>query len=495
MRGITKSFAGVRVLRDVDIEVAVGEVHALVGQNGAGKSTIARILAGGYADYQGSIKIDGDPVDMRSPRAALNDGVAVIYQELSLVDQMTVAENILLGVEPGRVRFRGRALRARAGHLLEAVGMADDLPLDAVVGTLSAALRQRTEIAKALTKNAKVVVLDEPTARLPIPDRERLGALIQRIARSGTALILISHLLEEVLQVASRVTILRDGAVVESGPTARFDLLTLSSALLGRQLVREEHTPRGGRHFTGEPLLRVTAVTGGHQVRDVSFALHRGEIVGLAGLVGSGRTTLLRMLVGATSMKSGSVQLQGRIVRFRGPGEALRAGVALVPEDRRAQALFRGLSATDNLTLMVLAGRGTRFGFVGRGLRRKVRDTIENFEVRPADEDRKGGTFSGGNQQKLVLARAVLASPRILLVDQPTAGVDVGTKAQIHTILRDLAEAGHGVIVISDDLDELIALSDRMIVMRAGRVVGEQQQGAVQREALIELMALGRGAA
>jgi ABC-type sugar transport system ATPase subunit len=218
-------------------------------------------------------------------------------------------------------------------------------------------------------------------------------------------------------------------------------------------------------------------------------------MVGLAGLVGSGRTTLLRMLVGATSMKSGSVQLQGRIVRFRGPGEALRAGLALVPEDRRAQALFRGLSATDNLTLMVLAARGTRFGFVGHGLRRKVRDAIETFEVRPADEDRKGGTFSGGNQQKLVLARAVLASPIILLVDQPTAGVDVGTKAQIHTILRDLAEAGNGVIVISDDLDELIALSDRMIVMRAGRVVGEQQQGAVQREALIELMALGRGAA
>jgi ABC-type sugar transport system ATPase subunit len=514
MQGITKSFGDVSVLRGVDLELAPGEIHGLVGQNGAGKSTLMRILAGAYAGYGGSVEIDGAPVRLGSPREAARHGVAVIYQEFSLVPQLSVADNIMLGAEPGKVTFRGKAVRQAAANLLETVGLTDGIPLDAEVGTLSAAVRQRVEIAKALTRNASVLVLDEPTARLAGPDREQLFTLMRRIAAAGTTLIFISHFLDEILDVTTRLTVLRDGGVVESGDTSRFDAVSLSTAMLGRQLIaagtaaaKTAAAPRPDSPV----LLSATGVTGGRQVRDVSLAIHAGEVVGVAGLVGSGRSTLAQIMVGAMPLREGALELRGKPMRLRSPRAALRAGIALVPEDRRVQGLVGTSPASENVTLMTLAasrrsndagdGSGTpggiagRFGVVGRrGLRRMAREAIAEFEVRPPDAELSASAFSGGNQQKLVLARAVLARPDVLIVDQPTAGVDVGTKAQIHKIIRDLAESGKGVLVISDDIDELLALSDRLMVMRSGAIVTEYSRDAATHDKLVGTMSTGTAA-
>jgi ribose transport system ATP-binding protein len=493
MRHITKSFGDVTVLRDVDLEVAKGEIHGLVGQNGAGKSTLMRILAGTYPDYHGDVRIDDKAVHLSSPRGAMSNGIVVIYQEFSLVPQLTVAENIVLGTEPGSVAYRAGAIRQLAARLVDRVGMAGDLPLDTPVFALSAAMQQRVEIAKALTRNAKVLVLDEPTSRLARLDRERLFSLMGRIAANGTALVFISHFLEEVLQVCSRLTVLRDGVVVATGNTADHDAVSLSSALMGRalegQVTREEAAPA---HIGRDMALKLDGVSCGRQTRDVSFELGRGEIVGITGLVGSGRSTLAKALVGAIPLHAGTISIDGRPVHLRRPSQALRAGIALVPEDRRAQGVIRALPASENLLLMSLARERGRFGTVSLSrLRRTAKKAIVDFEVRPPDERRRAGTFSGGNQQKLLLARALLANPDVLVIDQPTAGVDVGTKAQIHRLLRGMADQGKAVLVISDDIDEIVALSDRLLVMRNGRLVAERSRASVDRDEVLALISMG----
>lgn len=495
MRGITKSFGDVTVLRNADLEVAAGEIHGLVGQNGAGKSTLTRILAGGYPDYHGTVTIDGETAQLKSPHGALQHGVAVIYQEFSLVPQLTVAENIVLGVEPGTVSYRAGSVREIAARLVREVGIVQGLPLDYPVARLSAAMQQRVEIAKALTRNAKVLVLDEPTSRLAGPDRERLFGLMRRIAAEGTALIFISHFLDEVLAVTSRLTVLRDGVVVASGRTSDFSAVSLGSAVMGRALevqeAEEEHAASGAN---GDVALVADNVSCGRQTRNVSFSLNRGEVVGLAGLVGSGRSTLAKALVGAVPLVGGKISIGGEYVKLRGPRHALRAGVALVPEDRRAQGLVRVRPARENLMLMSLARSSSRFGLLSpKRLRHSARKAIVDFSVRPASDDRRAGTFSGGNQQKLLLARAIIAEPDVLVVDQPTAGVDVGTKAQIHRILRGLADQKKAVLVISDDIEEILALSDRLLIMRNGVLVGERRRGGVDKDELVSLISVGAG--
>jgi ABC-type sugar transport system ATPase subunit len=495
MHGITKSFGEVTVLRSVDLEVGPGEIHGLVGQNGAGKSTLTRILAGGYPDYHGSIEIDGEPVFLRAPQEALKRGVAVIYQEFSLVPQLSVAENIVLGTEPGTIAYKPRAVRRLAERLVREVGMAGALPLDSAVASLSAAVQQRVEIAKALTRNAKLLVLDEPTSRLAGPDRERLFSLMRRIASNGTALVFISHFLDEVLRVSSRLTVLRDGAVVATAESSAFDPVSLGHALMGRALEEQEAREEAAPPSVGEDVaISVDRVSCGRQTREVSFFVRRGEIVGLAGLVGSGRSTLAKALVGAVPLVEGTISISGRPVRLRSPRHALRAGIALVPEDRRAQGLVRALPASENLMLMSLARASGQLGLVNVGrLRRNAKRAIADFSVRPPDDTRRAGTFSGGNQQKLLLARAILAQPDVLVVDQPTAGVDVGTKAQIHRVLRAMAGQGKAVLVVSDDVEEILALSDRLLIMRNGRIVAERRRGAVDRGDLVALISVGPG--
>jgi ribose transport system ATP-binding protein len=490
MRDISKAFGDVAVLRGVTLEVAPGEILGLVGQNGAGKSTLMRVLAGAYPDYSGEIELDGQQVHLKNPRSALEHGVAVIYQEFSLIRGRTVAENIVLGAEPGRLSYRPREVRRMAARLLEEAGMAGDLPLDTQVAGLSTSVQQRVEIAKALSRDAKVLVLDEPTSRLTEPDRERLFQLMRRIADSGVALVFISHFLEEVLTITDRLTVMRDGAVVSSGRSNDFDLLSLSTALMGRELARDElGTKRTRNTGGGKVALSATGVTCGPRTRDVSLSLRSGEIVGVAGLVGSGRSTLAKALAGALPIEDGELEVHDRAVHFKSPRDALRAGIALIPEDRRAQGLIGALPAAENMVIMGLARRRTRFGIVANArLRKDAREAMARFEIRPADARRRAETFSGGNQQKLLLARAILAGTEVVIIDQPTAGVDVGTKAQIHRILREVADEGKAILVISDEVDELLAISDRLLVMRDGLVVTERDRSQIEREELLVLM-------
>ncbi len=490
LRKVTKAFGSIEVLHGIDMEVQSGEIHGLVGQNGAGKSTITKILAGGYPDYGGRIELDGEQVNLANPRAARRSGIAVIYQEFSLVPQMTVAENIVLGDEPGGQIYGPRLARKAAAELLERTGMAAEPRLDAVVHSLSAAEQQRVEIAKALTRDARVVVLDEPTARLAEPERVQLFALMRQIAQRGASLIFISHFLEEVMEVTDEITVLRDGSVVAHGPTSGVTAASLSTALVGRELAKETATG-SKRGAAGAEMLRAVGLSGGRQVHDASLVLHTGEILGLGGLVGSGRSSLARMLVGALRPTSGELFVRGELVHFRTPREALRHGIALVPEDRRTQGIVQTSSIGTNLMTMSLAAKRSTLGLVQpRDARRRVREAVARFEVRPADEHRIVGTLSGGNQQKVVLARAVLADPDILVVDQPTAGVDVGTKTEIHAMLRDLAAEGKAVLVVSDDVEELVTLAQRIVVMRRGEIVAECGPDIGTPE-LVELMSTG----
>ncbi|MDA8297287.1 MAG: sugar ABC transporter ATP-binding protein [Actinomycetota bacterium] len=492
---VAKSFGAVQVLHGIELEIQPGEIHGLVGQNGAGKSTLARILAGGYPDHGGSVEIDGAEARLSSPREARRAGVAVIYQEFSLVPQLSVAENILLGEEPRGARYDRARVLAEAEHRLSEIGMADDLSLGSIVSTLSAAAQQRVEIAKALTRKAKVVVLDEPTARLAGPEREQLFALMRRVAGLGAGLVFISHVLDEVMAVTSQVTVLRDGQVVASGPTSGFDVASLAAALVGRSLGEEAAAGTAKELAGAAPLLRARALSGGRQVRDVSIEVRPGEILGMAGLVGSGRSTVARMLVGALQPSAGTIEINGEAVRLSDPRHALRHKVALVPEDRRTQGLVSTASSADNLLLMSLAASRSRLGLVHPGaLRRRARQAVADFDVRPADDRRQVATLSGGNQQKVLFARAALARPDVLIVDQPTAGVDVGTKAEIHQLLRDLAGEGKGVLVISDDVDELVGLAHRIVVMRRGRLVAEPAL-PIAAQRLVELMVTGNGEA
>jgi len=493
MRGITKSFGSVTVLQGVDLEIQAGEIHGLVGQNGAGKSTITRILAGGYPDYGGQISIDGHEVRLETPRGARELGISVVYQELSLVPHMTVAENILLGVEEGRIFYNPRRLRRRAAQLLDEAGMAGEFRLDATVGGLSAGVQQRVEIAKALTRNVKVLVLDEPTARLTGAERDRLIGLMHKISNGGTSIIFISHFLDEVLAVTSELTVLRDGAVTANGTSSNFSIDSLSVALVGRQLASEVRTLNSSGD-QGLEVLRAVNLTGGRQVHDVSLTLRSGEILGVAGLVGSGRSTLARLLVGAQQPTDGSIEVKGRRVRLHSPKHALRLGIGLVSEDRRTQGLIKPCSAGENIVVMWLSKVKTRLGFVSPGrLRRLAQEAVTDFNVRPPSPGRIVTTFSGGNQQKILIARAVIARPDVLIFDQPTAGTDVGTKAEIHQILRNLTTGGGAILIISDDVHELLTLCDRLVVMRRGRVISEPSP-EIGADDLVALMTVGTSA-
>lgn len=490
LRNVTKSFGSIVVLQGVDLEVKAGEIHGLVGQNGAGKSTITRILAGGYPDYGGQIQIDGIDVRLATPRGSRQQGISVVYQELSLVSNMSVAENIMLGDEAGRVFYNPSRLRKTAEDLLEDVGMAGEFRLDSIVGSLSAGVQQRVEIAKALTRNVKVLILDEPTARLTGAERDQLIELMHKIADNGASLIFISHFLDEVLSVTSELTVLRDGAVTANGASANFSIESLSVALVGRQLADEVRTinPEKSQDTV---LLRATNLSGGRQVRDVSLALRSGEILGVAGLVGSGRSTLAHLLVGVQQPTSGSLEVHGKAARLKSPQHALQLGIGLVSEDRRTQGLIKPRSVADNIVLMWLAKVSTRLGFIGpRRLQRLAQVAVTEFNVRPPDTRRIVSTLSGGNQQKVLIARAVIARPDILIFDQPTAGTDVGTKAEIHQTLRNLTTDGKAILIISDDVHELVTLCDRLIVMRRGSVISEPPAD-VSSEELVRLMTVG----
>jgi ribose transport system ATP-binding protein len=468
-RGLTRRYPGVLALDGVDVDFKGGEIHAVVGENGAGKSTLMKLLSGAVAPDAGTLLIDGTPIRFDSPHAAQALGIRMIHQELALVPELTVAENIVLGSEPASQGvIRRAAQRATARASLERLGQ-HDLDIDAPIGTLSLASQQMAEIAKAMVHQVSVLVLDEPTAILSHDETGVLLALLRQLRAEGVAIVFVSHRLDEVFEIADRITVLRDGRLISSSAAAAISRPDVVRQMVGRELAETFPEPVG---TIGAEVLRVANVRSGI-VRDASLTVHAGETVALAGLVGAGRTELVRAIFGAARVTAGTMTLRGEPYAPRTPRDAIAAGVALIPEDRKRQALNLIASTRDNMMLATL-DRVAAFGVVKqRAEDAAVRRWIDGLSIKAASPEQEVRLLSGGNQQKVVVARWMLANCSVLLFDEPTRGVDVGAKAEIYALMRQLTREGAAIVMISSELPEAIGMADRVIVMREGRTVGE----------------------
>ncbi|MBV0890923.1 sugar ABC transporter ATP-binding protein [Paracoccus sp. Z118] len=483
---VTKSFGPVEVLHGVDLALNAGEVHALIGENGAGKSTIMKILGGYLAPTGGQVLLDGRPAAFRSGPDAEAAGIVVIHQEFNLVPDLTVAGNIFLGRELTRgLRLDHAAMRAAAGELLARLDTA--IRPDALIRDLSVPDRQMVEIAKALSRRARVLIMDEPSAALTHREVEALYAQVDRLRAEGVALLFCSHRLDEVARLADRVTVLRDGAVVRRALRGELTEDGMATAMVGREL-SDIFPPKDTA--TAEELLRVEALSVPGIVHDAALTLRRGEVLGIAGLVGSGRTELAEAIAGLRPA-TGRISARGRETPIRTPQDAAAHGIAYLTEDRKEAGLLLDKPLAENLTLSALDRLGFRIDRANES--RLMAQATRDFDIRAASPAMPAGALSGGNQQKLLLAKTMLPEPEIVLIDEPTRGIDVGTKQQIYRFVRELARAGKGVVVISSELPEVMGLSDRILVMRQGRIAGEVAGEAITEEAIVRL-AMGLGA-
>jgi ribose transport system ATP-binding protein len=487
--GLIKRHPGVLALDRVSITVQSGEVHAVVGENGAGKSTLMRVLSGATTPDAGRLSLDGRDVRFRSPHDAHALGIRMIHQELSLVPELSVAENICLGAEPARGgivdRHRQVAVARRALERLGQPGLA----VDARVATLPLAAQQMTEIAKAVAQHARMLLLDEPTAILAQDETESLFGVIRQLSAEGAAIVYISHRLDEIFQIADRVTVLRDGQVVSSDPIASLERSEIVRRMVGRELA--SGYPAAGVP-PGREILRLEHVSTG-PVRDALLQVRQGEIVALVGLVGAGRSELARAIFGAEPINAGEMFLDGRPFHPHSPRDAIRAGIGLLPEDRKRQGLVLLAAVRENV-VMASAARLAHLGVIDRGgVRRVVQEWIDTLSIRLTSQDQPTRTLSGGNQQKVVLARWLLANSRLLLFDEPTRGIDVGAKAEIYALMRRLADNGAGILMVSSELPEALGMADRIIVLRQGRLVATLSRGRSERE--VAALMLGEAAA
>ena len=492
MRGIGKSFPGVRALRDVDFDVANGEVHALVGENGAGKSTLMKILAGAHTADQGEIRLDDRVVRFAGPQDALAAGIVTIYQELNLVPALSVAENIFLGDEPmlGRsAAIDWSAAHRRSAELLARVGIVLDTRRP--VGSLGVGQQQLVEVAKALHRTPRAIVMDEPTASLGLAEIDELFRVIRELRARGVSIVYISHRLDEIFAICDRVTVMRDGTVVDTRTVAESDVTSLVRMMVGRTLERALRATNP--HVERAELLRVSGLTRRGVFEDVSFTVARGEIYGLGGVVGAGRTEVARAIFGADRIDAGEIALEGRTVRIASPRDAVRNGIAMLTEDRKAEGLVLGLPVRENVALAVLDRIGRAFGYVPLTRERTLaRSFISSLRIRTPDGEQLAVNLSGGNQQKVVLAKWLAVKPKLLIFDEPTRGVDVGAKAEIYALIRELVGEGMAVIVISSELPELLSLSDRIGVLKRGRIVAELDAATTDEATVLAYAAAGK---
>jgi rhamnose transport system ATP-binding protein len=481
LRDVCKRFGGVRAVVDASVTVAASSVHGLVGENGAGKSTLSKIIAGVRAPDEGDVVVDGSHVRFHSPRDALATGIATIAQEIALVPRGTVEENVLLGIEPnhGGVLQR-RALRRRFEELNERVAFG--LDPTARAGALRTADQQKVEIMRAIARDARLIVMDEPTAALTRNESARLLGIIRQLAADGTSVLLVSHHLDEVLEVCSVVTVMRDGRIVRTGAAEDETPATLVNAMIGREMTLE-YPPKRPPAADAGVVLEARGLTRSPALEDVSLSVRAGEIVGLAGLVGSGRTEVARALFGADPIDAGEVLLYGRAVHVRGPRQAARMGIAMLPESRKEEGLVMMRAVRENVTLATLDDFATGGVVSRRRERARTRRLSSDLAIRTPSVDAAVSTLSGGNQQKVLFAKWLVRPPRVLVADEPTRGVDVGAKRQIHELIIDLAQQGMAVLLISSELEEVLGLAHRVLVMRLGRVVAEYdgEQATMQR--------------
>ncbi|MDF0554387.1 sugar ABC transporter ATP-binding protein [Kamptonema sp. UHCC 0994] len=519
MQGITKTFNGFNALQNVNLTIYPGEVHALMGENGAGKSTLMKILAGAYIADEGEIRINGQAIKMTNPSQARELGIAIIYQELNLAPNLTVAENIFMGSEltKGGALIDQNAMRSKASEVLENL----DASFDAgdLVSTLSIAEQQQVEIARALKDQSRILVMDEPTAALSDRETEKLFEIVHRLRNEGIAIIYISHRMEEIYALADRVSVIRDGGYIGSLEKSEISAERLVEMMVGRPL--QDLYEHKRQTNPGSVVLEVTNLSDGRKkVKSASFKLHAGEIVGLAGLVGAGRTELARLIFGADPKISGEIKLEGRPLNISepsnaiksgiayvpedikeqhplnisSPDDAIEAGIAYVPEDRKNLGLFLEMSSGENITLNVL-DREAKAGIINsKSLAQVVTDAIQNLGIRLASPSIRAMDLSGGNQQKLLLARWLAINPKVLLLDEPTRGVDIGAKSEIYRIISDLATNGVAILMISSELPEIVGMSDRVLVMRAGSLVGEVGGSTGEKITQENIMAYATGA-
>ncbi|MEW6579054.1 MAG: sugar ABC transporter ATP-binding protein [Chloroflexota bacterium] len=477
---ISKTFPGVKALDDVSFDVRPGEIHCLLGENGAGKSTLIKVASGVYQPDSGEIVAQGETVRFGSPRDAQTHGIATIYQELLLYPELSVAENIFMGHAP-RTRFGAvdwSLMRQKSREILASLNI-QDMDVNRKVGSLTVGNRQRVEIAKALSMNARVLIMDEPTASITETDVERLFETIELLKERQVGIVYISHRLNEVFIIGDRVTVLRDGRYIATKPVAETSEDDLVSMMVGRTI--DNLFPKLETQI-GQVVLEARNLTRKRVTHDVSFQLRAGEIVGMAGLVGSGRSEVAQAIFGFAPAHSGTILIDGKEVAIKNPAQAMRHGIAYVPEDRGTQGLIRPMELRENTSLTVLRTL-SRATFINRRKEMQLaQDTIDKLRIRAYSPRQIAGKLSGGNQQKVVVGKWLAAQPRILIVDEPTRGIDVGAKAEIHRLMSELAQQGMAILMISSELPEILGMSDRILVMREGRIVAELSRAEATQE-------------
>ncbi|MCP1200269.1 sugar ABC transporter ATP-binding protein [Notoacmeibacter sp. MSK16QG-6] len=491
IRSLSKHFPGVKALDDVDFDLAAGEIHGLLGENGAGKSTLIKCLTGAYRRDSGEMILDGEPISPSSTAEAQELGIGTVYQEVNLLPNLTVAQNLLFGREPRRLGFiDGKAMRREAERMLKGYGVAIDVARD--LGSYSVAIQQLVAIARAVDLSGKVLILDEPTASLDANEVRLLFNVVRGLKERGLGIIFVSHFLDQVFDLTDRVTVLRNGKKITTETTASLDRMELIANMLGHELERVERKQRtaaGDQAPPRETIIRFTRMGRKNVVEPFDLTVHKGEVIGLAGLLGSGRTESAEMLFGIRSAPEGRVHDGETVVNLASPRDAIAAGLGFAPEDRKTDGIIASLSVRENIILALQAQRGWLRKMPRNEQKRLTDRYIDALDIRTPDGEKAVGDLSGGNQQKVVLARWLAMNPRFLILDEPTRGIDVGAHAEILRLIERLTDDGMAILIISSELDELIAVSDRVIVVRDRQHVSELVGDEIQRDRIIENIA------